>query len=326
MLKSIKLTPYQTEFVSNFLNRRDKRTLLVAAPGTGKTVTALITANQMIAEGLVDRVLLVASSRALVDEWRHSKTHTVDPSFTERYDDRINSTTYQMLSRYPEKFWDAVPPTTRWLIVFDGVEWAVDRLDNIAATALERFPGSRALFIATTVPPVSVDAKFDFNLAIFGSDALSDASTRSNLTLLAPSIGVLEKIQRKLLSLDDLSWREFEQLIGRMLETDGYAVELMQGSKDGGVDVVAVKDLGDAGLFKSIWQAKKHRVDRKVGLSLVRELADTRQEHGASKAIMVTTSYLTKGALDRVERDRFVLGKVDREDLDDWLERTLRGT
>lgn len=110
-----------------------------------------------------------------------------------------------------------------------------------------------------------------------------------------------------------------------MLEFDGYRVELMNGTKDGGVDVVASCDMGPAGMFKSVWQAKKLRADRKVQLSVVRELADTRLEHGASKAIIVTTSVLTSGALARVERDRYVLGKVERSDLDRWVKRTLAG-
>ena len=37
-----------------------------------------------------------------------------------------------------------------------------------------------------------------------------------------------------------------------MLERDGYDVELTRGSKDGGVDVIAIKDLGEAGLIKAI--------------------------------------------------------------------------
>ena len=57
----------------------------------------------------------------------------------------------------------------------------------------------------------------------------------------------------------------------------------------------------------------------------MRELADTRLEVGASKAVIVTTSYLTHGALKRVERDRYLLGKVDRDDVDRWIDRTLRG-
>jgi restriction system protein len=123
-----------------------------------------------------------------------------------------------------------------------------------------------------------------------------------------------------------MSWRDFEKLIATLLENDGYVVELMQGSKDGGVDVVAVKDLGANGYFKALWQAKKQSLSNKVGISVVRELADTRQEFGASKGIIVTSSYLTRGALQRIDRDKYILGKVDREDLDAWIKRTLFAT
>jgi restriction system protein len=122
-----------------------------------------------------------------------------------------------------------------------------------------------------------------------------------------------------------MSWREFEILIASLLEKDGYVVELMNGSKDGGVDVIAVKDMGPNGYFKALWQAKKQAASNKVGISVVRELADTRQEFGASKGIIVTSSYLTRGALERVNRDRYLLGKVDRQDLDAWIRRALLG-
>lgn len=318
-----RLLPQQAAFVDSFVQRNDARTLLVAAPGTGKTLTARFAAMRMLAEGLVDRVHLVAGSRVLAEHWRHIFSER-DSVPLEAGADAIHATTYAALSRDPERVWGSVPADARALFVFDEVEWISDRLEAIAVEALGRFPGSRALFLATTPPPLSVDAEFAFGLEFFGGDALEHATTRARLTRLAPSFGVLEKVQRRLITLDELNWRDFEKFLAGMLEAEGYSVQLMQGSKDGGVDVVAVKDLGEAGLFKSVWQAKKHRADRKVGLSLVRELADTRLEHGASKAIIATTSYLTKGALDRVQRDRFLLGKMDRQDLDLWITRTLR--
>ncbi|MCB1512729.1 MAG: restriction endonuclease [Hyphomicrobiaceae bacterium] len=176
--------------------------------------------------------------------------------------------------------------------------------------------------MATEAPPISVDSQFTFEF--FGRDALALSDTQNSLQKLVPSIGLLQKVQHRLIQLDDLSWRDFEVLIAEMLEADGYSVELMRGTKDDGVDVVAVKDFGVMGLMKSIWQAKKNHIDRKVGLSTVRELADTRLELKASKAFIVTTSFLTHGALQRVERDKFLLGKVDRDDLDKWIDRTLR--
>jgi len=125
------------------------------------------------------------------------------------------------------------------------------------------------------------------------------------------------------MQIDDLNWREFERLISELLEQDGYDVELMRGTKDGGVDVVAVKNMGHAGFFKTLWQAKKKYLKNKVGLSVIRELADTRNEFKASKGIIVTSTYLTRDALARVQRDKYILGKVDRSDLNEWVQRTL---
>ncbi len=97
----------------------------------------------------------------------------------------------------------------------------------------------------------------------------------------------------------------------------------MNGTKDGGVDIVAVKDMKEAGFYKALWQAKKYKMSNKVGISTIRELADVRNEFGANKGILVTTSFLTRGALERVHRDNYILGKVDRSDLNKWIDRKL---
>jgi HJR/Mrr/RecB family endonuclease len=320
-MPSLQLAPHQEEFLNSFLGRNDERTLLVAAPGSGKTVVSNIAAARMLARDLVDRVLFVAGHRVLVDQWQRLLERGDLGDETAR-ESAFAGTTYAALIKDPEGIWTDVPPRTRWLFLFEDVDWAGHRVEAIAADALNRFPDSRALFVASKAPPIAVDTQFTFQF--FGRDILAEPDTQSRLQQFAPSVGLLQRVQRKLIELDDLTWREFEHLIAKMLEADGYNVELMQGSKDGGIDVVAIKNLGDAGLFKSVWQAKKHRLDRKAGLSLVRELADTRLEHKASKGIIVTTSFLTSGALERVERDRYLLGKVDRADLDQWIERTLR--
>lgn len=296
---------------------------MVAAAGTGKTFTAHVTAARMLKQGLVDRVLYVVGQESLAEQWDHMSRNAAQS--TDGQVQAIITTTYAALSDEPERVWRTAPPKTRWLLVFDGMDWLADRLDAIAADALERFPGSRALFVASWTPDIRVDNRFVFDRSFFEMDALNAGQAQLQLHALAPSLSLLAKVQHKLLQLDDLTWRQFERLIAQMLEMDGYKVELMRGTKDGGVDVIAVRDLGTAGLFKSLWQAKKLRSDRKVGLSVVRELADTRLEHGASKAIIVTTSVLTRGALTRVERDRYMLGKVDRSDLDQWIHRTLAG-
>ncbi len=74
----------------------------------------------------------------------------------------------------------------------------------------------------------------------------------------------------------------------------------------------------------SVWQAKKLKPGNKVGINVIRELADTRNEHKASKGMVVTTTHLTRGALARVQQDQYILGKVDRDDLMQWIRKVKR--
>lgn len=59
----------------------------------------------------------------------------------------------------------------------------------------------------------------------------------------------------------------------------------------------------------------------KVVISTIRELADVRNEYQARKGIIVTTNFLKRDALQRVERERYLLGRVDSDDFKVWVEK-----
>lgn len=155
---------------------------------------------------------------------------------------------------------------------------------------------------------------------IFTSAELEKDEVRQALSITSPSIGLLKAIADKKFDLNDLHWRQFEEMVAELLKLEGYKVELGPGSKDGGVDVCATKLLPGVGPILTVWQAKKLGRGNKVEVSTIRELADTREQFKASKGIVVTTSFLTQGALDRVTRDEHILGKVDNSDLLSWIE------
>jgi restriction endonuclease len=67
--------------------------------------------------------------------------------------------------------------------------------------------------------------------------------------------------------LSEMPWRKFEEMIGALLETEGWTVQVTQPSKDGGIDVVAMKDDRTLGLIKAVWQAKRYGPKRTVRLS-----------------------------------------------------------
>ena len=148
--------------------------------------------------------------------------------------------------------------------------------------------------------------------------------TRLRIAQLSPSFTMLERLLEGAAHLDALTWREFEELVADLLEKDGYTVTLGRGTKDGGKDITATKYLEGVGPIMSLWQAKKLKPGNKVELAVIRELADTRTQHKASKGVMVTTTYLTRGALERVQQDQYLLGKVDRDDLMQWIQKVKR--
>jgi HJR/Mrr/RecB family endonuclease len=144
-------------------------------------------------------------------------------------------------------------------------------------------------------------------------------STRLEIVRLSPSFKILEKLLKDNTHLDKLHWREFEELVADLLHQEGYIVQLGPGRNDGGKDIIATKEIEGFGSLMSVWQAKKSK--NNVGIDIIRELADTRNEQKANKGIIVTSSYLTKGALERVKRDKYILGKVDKDDLTKWINR-----
>lgn len=148
---------------------------------------------------------------------------------------------------------------------------------------------------------------------------LSKANER--IRLYSPSISLLQQLYSSRISLHDLHWRQFEELVAELLTNDGYQVQLGRGTKDEGVDIIAIKKDPIVGLLKTVWQAKKLNPENKVDIRVIRELADTRQQHNATKGIIATTTFLTKDAMKRIEQDCYILGKVDGNDLSSWIQK-----
>lgn len=325
------LAAWQQEFVDQFIRQQCTKSLLVASAGTGKTGTALVAAWEMMKRNIVDSVLVISNRVALRDQWRNAASQygmemesTLEAHLGRR---GVSATLQSIRNESAHARIDAAAISRRWLIIADDPGYETASLVLLTDRMLKLNRNSKVLFIARSVPNnLSFDAEFRFKTEFILERAILESpATELRVAHYAPSFSLLRNLQRDATILDSLTWRQFERLIATLLKNDGYIVELMQGSKDGGVDVVAVKDLGANGYFKALWQAKKQKQNSKVGISVVRELADTRHEFGASKGIIVTSSYLTRGALQRIDRNKYLLGKVDRNDLNEWIRRTLQG-
>lgn len=90
--------------------------------------------------------------------------------------------------------------------------------------------------------------------------------------------------------LQQLSWREFEQLVGAHFERLGYVVSFTPNGADGGVDVIARK-----GSDTFLIQCKQWRATQ-IGVSVVRELFGVMAARGATGAYVVSIGSFSKDA------------------------------
>jgi restriction system protein len=78
-------------------------------------------------------------------------------------------------------------------------------------------------------------------------------------------------------------------------------------------------------MILSVWQAKKMQEGNKVGLRVIRELADTRNQLKASKGVIVTSTSLTRDAIQRIQSDKYLLEGFQKPELLEWIRQYRQG-
>jgi restriction system protein len=126
-------------------------------------------------------------------------------------------------------------------------------------------------------------------LALLFGAAVSFARRRRNGILLADAAADPTG------SISDLSWQDFEHLVGASFERDGFAVtHTGGGGADGGVDLVLTK-----GRELTLVQCKQWRA-QKVGVTTVREVYGVMAARGAARGIVVSAGDFTADAREFV--------------------------
>lgn len=153
------------------------------------------------------------------------------------------------------------------------------------------------------------------------------------LIFVPPTVAIIEKIeefdtslylllQKNPTLLKELDWRIFEEMLADILKTFGYSIELTKKTKDGGIDIIAIKSDINFGNHKYILQAKRY--NDSVQVSPVRELLFIHQDQKASKSCLATTSIFTKGALALQEKYKWVLELKDQKGILEWIDRVVK--
>ncbi|SHM13874.1 restriction endonuclease [Pseudomonas punonensis] len=114
-------------------------------------------------------------------------------------------------------------------------------------------------------------------------------------------------------TLENISWQEFERLVGEALHQQGYGITETGGNgPDGGVDLILRSPHGE----RYIVQCKQWRAI-KVGVPVIREFLGAMVAHGAVGGFVVTAGSFTAEAKDFASGRNIRL--VDGVELKKWI-------
>lgn len=135
---------------------------------------------------------------------------------------------------------------------------------------------------------------------------------------------LIELIKEDQSYLYRITTREFEQIIAEIFSSHGFSVELTKKTRDGGKDVIAITKQCTLGIeTKYFVECKRHAIDSKVDVSIVREVYGVHNERdGPNKSIIVTTSTFSPDAIKFAEEkatSKWALSLKDVSDVMQWI-------
>jgi len=176
------LTDWQQDFVNKFLTQQSSKSLLVAQAGTGKTVTALIAAREMVELGIVDSVLVISDRIVVRDQWQQvAKRYQLDLAVAVHAElgrHGLSTTLQSLRSASARQKVDEAAQARRWLIIADDPNYETSSLVALVDRMLALNMANKALFIARSVPEgLSFDAEFRFRTELILDKRILESPT-----------------------------------------------------------------------------------------------------------------------------------------------------
>ena len=177
-------------------------------------------------------------------------------------------------------------------------------------------------FVLTDLGYKSVDSLYDPYLDHLSSAETPELYIPKNIIVATEFINerLMEELEKNPERMLSLSPRQFEELVAELFLREGFEVELTPERKDGGRDVLAIKH-SDLGVHLYLAECKRYSPTRPVGVEYVRALYGVLEAERATRGIIATTSYFTKGAQTFSQDLKWRIGLKDYIDLQDWIKK-----
>jgi|GEM_PF-3892498 len=134
---------------------------------------------------------------------------------------------------------------------------------------------------------------------------------------------IFEDLIRNPKEIKTMNRRVFEQFIAELFWNFGYEVELTQQTRDGGKDIIAIKN--NEVKIKYLIECKRPNIGNPIGVKTIRELYGVKSHEKATKAIIATSTYFSPQAIEMVEEHCWELEAKDYEGILDWIEKYKEG-
>lgn len=138
------------------------------------------------------------------------------------------------------------------------------------------------------------------------------------------------KVERLIMDIDrnpeliyNISSREFEEIIERIFQDEGFETVLTQATRDGGRDIIATKcEMGKP--IVSYIECKRYGRKNSVGVNIVRSLYGVQSSDRANKSILVTTGHVTRDARRFIEDQNVMMSVIDADEIHDLIQRSAQ--
>jgi restriction system protein len=176
----------------------------------------------------------------------------------------------------------------------------------------------KALFQSDYLKPCDEQHQGLESRVLYGPSTLSVLNANSFLftDIESEAIAYFSRHPELLFSLHP---RRFEELVASIFRSNGFDVELTPESRDGGVDIFAVRRDGFSGGMLHLIECKRYQPLNKVGIGTVQRLLGVVDHHRATKGLVITTSSFSSDAIEFATQSKFRLGLSDYQALTEWL-------